>query len=468
MVDEIWHAVSVYNYDKNNSFQVDAIVKNGKPDNLFQLYLYLHSLRLWHKIFPEEIVYSRAHSIFWSAILMILFYFSVKSIFRDALLIFAALSLLVVDNIFFIATVSVRSDFAPPLFCFVLYLVCFSSERFEYKSLRLALSGLLFIIFFLFHPNVAILAAAFWFATIIVEKNAGSVKDFLIFLLPSALISGLAISYLFFFKHTNPLQIIEVYIKKTLLIEKVFQFDLLYIFEKEKIRYLDFIQFPYRFPIAVINALALVFYLFSKNFENKKLKIFSLTVLLTLIFFLLLFNKTSRYFIALSPILIILTIKFLENIFYGFLKGAYTKKLFFMVLSSAILYSFSGNVYLILKFADTGYKKFKESMFLEETKNKVVYGDLLLWDIFRNSKYISYNSDNLKLEEADYIIVKSLNVKKTENLSYNNSQLKKSYLNRRKTLYETGVNPLVREKGTLIKKINAKFYGEYLIYKINK
>ena len=132
------------------------------------------------------------------------------------------------------------------------------------------------------------------------------------------------------------------------------------------------------------------------------------------------------------------------------------------------LYSLIGNFYLIIKYSNSSYAKFKTAMRIDDIRGKTIIGDLILWDIYRASNFISLNSELINLSSADYIIYKDEKLSMKDSLAHNNSNLKSGYILRKKIFYEEGIWPILKENGSSIKEVDGAFYGYYKIIKINK
>lgn len=465
VVDEVWRAVTVYNYDKNSGFVSDAIFKNAKPDNLYQIYLYLHSLKIWHLIFPKEIQFSRLLSILAGSCLLFLSYYFFKRFFDDKLLILSSFFMLSSDNIFFVTINSVRSDIFIPIYFIIAYLIIFNRKKKINSKRFIFFAGVLFLVFIFYHPNTIVLIVSLWLSILAIYRNKESFNAALIFFLPALLLFSI-IAIVSFILKINTVEILFIYAKKTTYIEKIYNFD--FLLKKEIIRYIDYTQFPFRLPLAILFGVSVLYYIFLKTNE-KIYKVLSLSIIATFFFFFFLFNKTSRYFIAVEPILILLSSAFLSDIFSKTQIMKNIKKtsasLIVIILS---LYSLIGNFYLIIKYSNSSYAKFKTAMRIDDIRGKTIIGDLILWDIYRASNFISLNSELINLSSADYIIYKDEKLSMKDSLAHNNSNLKSGYILRKKIFYEEGIWPILKENGSSIKEVDGAFYGYYKIIKINK
>lgn len=464
-VDEVWHSVPVYRAGEDGPFTVKAIKEGAGYAKIYQLAGYQSILILWHSIFPEEIIYSRIFSLLFGLLILVSIYFLSKRIWKNSLWALIPAAALAFDNIFFITSITVRSDIVIAAGIPVILLTIYDDE-WKLRPRQLFWAGVISLIFISMHPNFLLASTAFIIAYFIAEAKSHSIKQNLQniffygspFLIVAFLVITSSISMGF-----DLTGFITPYVTKTLELSAITSFNVKAVFLKEWNRYLDFMQFPFRVHLFIILILSASLPLFAKE---KAIKFISIIISIILIFFLALHTKSARYLVLLLP-LVYLSFTFVAYQIYNKVKGKYIEWCIIPGVISLVIISFAGNIYLINKYWNTAYKEFSDKLYFTTSEGEKVVGDLILWDTFKYSDFSAYPSGEMELNNYNYVITR-YGVYGNNNIimSRSNTFSRAGNKKRRDDGYKI-IEAAIAERGTLIKEVDNYYYGNFKIYKLN-
>lgn len=455
VIDEPWSAIPVYQAFDNGGFWVTAINNGAHATIVHQFTNYQLLLLLWHLIMPDELIFSRLLSILFTAGIIVSVYAFAYRIFRDYRWSAVSAAILAVDNVFFVTSYTIRPDvflgMGIPLLLMLMY-----DRDFKLKERRLLLAGIAGGILTGFHTNFILAVIAFGIIYIIWEsrkiKLSGNLLNTLKFSLGvfAGFLPVLLNIYIYDPPEKNRIDTyVGSYLEKTTTIdENNTILNAGRMLQREVHRYQGFIQFPFRVHMFILCAAALVSGLFSRK---KIIKILSALVLLILLAYtLLLANKTMRYFALVLPALCILITYLFYNLIVERKLSRGVRMFLFTILAMVPVSLLAGNIYTLHYFRDSSYSELRKQISFPYRQNDRILGDMLFWDVYRDSNYLSYHSDfdYLKNQKYDYIITGS------------SSKMKHK---RRDYFREEALRGLKTE---LIKHNYNFYYGDIKIYKV--
>ncbi|HEX3073861.1 MAG TPA: hypothetical protein VHP30_09640 [Ignavibacteriales bacterium] len=465
-VDEVWHSVPAYRAHEDGAFTVRAMKEwDGSYSKLYQLGGYQSALIIWHEVFPKEIIYSRMFSLLFGAFILLTLYSICKRIWKNSY--WAALppALLAADNLFFITSITVRSDIiiaaGIPSILHIVY-----DRDWNLKPNRLFIAGLITLIFASMHPNFLLAAASLFAAYLIVEAKHNSLKqnamNILLFTAPYIILAIAALIY-GSIKGLDIIAFITPYVMKTSELSAVLSLDFGSLFREEWNRYLDFIQFPFRLHLFLILLLSTVVSFFS---NEKIIKLMSVITLTVMVLFYMLDSKTVRYFVLILPLMYV-SLSFIAYRIY-ISAGAVFKRASISALILVIAISLGGNAYLIIKHWNTNYKDFSNALYFKPQDGKNIIGDLILWDTFKKADFSAYPGLGLEINNYDYVIARygvfgNNNIIMTRTNTFAHAGNKK----RRDEGYKI-IEGAISKRGTLIKEVDHPYYGNFKIYRMNR
>ncbi len=459
-VDEVWHSVTAYNVLNNNGFYVTAIKEKTGPQKLEHLAVYQSALVLWHQIFPKEIRYSRLLTTAAALILIAVIYFFSLRVLESRTASILAASILAFDNIFFIASNTVRSDAIIPLSLMILIVLIFDPSGQTRKPLQNFIAGIIGAVSIGIHPNFLLVIPAL-FIILIFQKDqkAGKLKRFLPALSFAAgtgvIILFLIISFYFTgrFEHVGVWQYFWDY--------AITGFRANFkIIALELNRYSDFTQFPFRLHILIVFVGSLIFSFRSKN---RMIRIIAQLTSIILIEMIFIKNKNVRYFSLLIPLFAVMT----ANLFYSLSLQLKARKFIKLSAYLFIFISLAGNAFFIFQNRDKAYDDFRQKFSGISVDGKNVLGPLVLWDVFKKSEFTSLYSQKSEIAKInfDYVIVQEPNVGEdfvsTKGSTYSKPEVMQNIygdMNRLENLLKKSNTELLRE-------IDATYLGTFRIYK---
>lgn len=421
-----------------------------------------------YKISGFGLVQSRALSIFVGFFLILATYFFAKKHFDGAVAILAII-LLVSDNVFFVTSRTVRPDIFLALFAstaFFLFL-----HGLETTSLKFfAFSGILIGISLYTHPNSFLVLVAI--LIIFMHKYRLSIirsKPFWIFSLFCLIAFSPYAIYLIKEDYANNFShfMSQVGGRAGFLEGRFLQTYLV-----EYTRYANYIYFPRRMLIFLVQIGALVYAVSSKRRLDKYLLLF------VFVFVGLLpewnqGNRTPRYFIVFIPALSILVSKLFIDI-YGKaslckLRTLKLKKRIGYTIAGVIIFLFfvnqiGGDIYILWKHKNNNYysliAKIKDTI----PKHARTWGEMSFWMGLHDYQYLTHSSPPDEIEEfkPEYAIMYDSGLwgllsstvrRKTKGVLYKDVKRK--------------MEELCRKRGVLVRRIMDPHYGNLEIYKIN-
>lgn len=412
-----------------------------------------------YKIFGFGSLQSKALSIFAGFFLILLTYFFTKKYYDNTIALLAII-ILASDNILFITSRMLRPDIFLALFGTAAFFILL--HGLETKSLRaFAVSGSLMGISFYTHPNsflilVAILIVFCWRYRLSVILS----KEFWIFCLFCLIAFMPYAVYVIKEDYANNFSHFIAQLGDR---AAALEGNYLKNYLAEWTRYRHYTYFPKRILIFLVQVGALVYAVLSKGKIDKYLAVF----VFVFVFFIPAWNPgnpTARYFIVLIPSISILVSKLFIDLLRKFsvpefnTLGTWEKRS--RALVGAIIFFFllnqiGGNVYLLWKHKDNHFDSFITEIKNTIPKGSKIWGSVAFWiGLYDDYRYITQLSPYAAIEEfqPDYAILYDSSVWAIESKS---------------KILAKKMELLCSQRGTFIKRIENKFYGNIEIYKIN-
>lgn len=458
LYDECWTAVPVYNSDRSGGFAVSAVAEDNMPTAVYQFTCYQLILKGAHYILPESITYSRiVNSIFVPLILLLVYYTGLR-IFRNKAAAALPPLILAADNVYFLASYIVRPDYLLAAGIPVILLLVYDRQwnvREKYAIHAGVISGLLAGM----HPNFVLAVIAFIITSLVINPGRLPLKKNLIIICKytsGAALPVLAVVLYAVIRQSNYTPDTSDYfysfLRKTTTINA--EMDILNplkLITEEWRRYDEFLQYYFRSHILLLYTASAVYALWKGNRVIRQIS--AMTLIILFLFMLLIANKNARYFSLVLPMQAVLTAWMFFDLRQRYMAGR--KKLrhiAYAAFSLIIISMLAGNVYLIAGRWNTSYSDLQNGLKIEYSQNDTIAGDLLLWDIFKKSNFLSYMSDEISLsrQSYDYVILGG----------------RKSIQDKKKEYFERNIFPKLNK--VMIRKYSNPYYGEFRIYRIIK
>lgn len=421
-----------------------------------------------YKIFGFGLVQSRGLSIFAGFFLILLIYYFAKK-YHDKTIALFAIIILVFDNVFFVTTRTIRVDILLAFFTTAGFLLFIHGLKARYLR-SFALSGIFMGLSFYTHPNsILVLIAILLIFLYEYRLSIFLSKEFWIFSLFCVLAFAPYALYVIEEDMVNNFAHFRAQLgENTDFLSRNFWQDYL----AEYKRYANYIYFPKRIMIFLIQICALVYATISKRRFDKYL----VFMILIFLFFLPLWNpgnRTSRYFIVIIPAVSILISKLCIDIIRKAKLNKFKlleikKRIGYTIAGvSIILFLFNqiiGDIYILWKHKDNRY-----SAFIAEIKNTIpdgskIWGSMAFWIGLHNYPYLTQvlPYENVEKFRPEYAILYDSSIwgklsatlgRKDETVSIYSKIAEK-------------MENLCHKKGYFIKKILDKYYGDVEIYRI--
>jgi len=250
----------------------------------------------------------------------------------------------------------------------------------------------------------------------------------------------------------------------------------LWAFLGEYLRYTEYIYFPKRILIFLVQLFALIYGFVSKRRIDKYLA-FMAVVFLFLLPLWNPHNRTARYFIVLMPLLSILV----SEVFVDFFRDINLPKFKALRFPGKLRYTLAGiifilyflnhaggDIYILWKHRDNDFKSF-----ISEVRNTIpegskTWGSMTFWMGLHDYPYITELSPFEEVEKfkPQYAIL-------YDSMNWGGAS---TIVGRKNKVRDSGwpsadrpgkVEDLCKRRGTFIKEIRNKFYGNIHIYKID-
>ena len=220
-------------------------------------------------------------------------------------------------------------------------------------------------------------------------------------------------------------------------------------------RYFDFLQLPYRLHIGISVVLTFLLMVFSRS---RKMLALSAIFLFELAFFIFVNNSNPsvRYLTIPMPI-IALGLSALLIAWYdeGIQRNLTKQVVAAMLVLSLGLSSLAGNAILLWKFRDADYQTLTEELRAVLPKDASVYGGLFLWLALRDTKFTPYIRTPWK---------KALATVQPNVVILDDWVMKGGGDNGTWTALTKEIDEYVAVHGTLVKTIDAGFYGKLRVF----
>ncbi len=460
-VDEVWHSVTAYQSIENGGFKVNSIHHSSGIQKLDHLAVFESLLVGWHFVFPKEIEYSRLLTTFLSLLLIILTYHFTLKIFNSWIAAVFASSILAFDNLFFIVSNAVRSDAILALSLVFILILIFDKNGNTRNKYFLIAAGIFTVISFGLHPNFILIYPALFIVLIIFKNKSNGYRDSALSAL-HYLSGGMVIIFIsIFLMHTKGMfDQYGILNYLTSYMHAGFTFNLAGI-ASEIERYQDFMQIPYRVHIVLM---ILVSWIFAFRSKIKIIRIVALLALIISVEMIFLKNKNVRYLSILLPLYSIMT----ANLLYSLYIAVKEKRIVLAAAFVLIAISITGNIYFTVKNQNANYEVFKSNFEAADFEGKPVLGPLILWDIFRNSKYISFHSHQPEIVKIpfDFVIVQEQNPSEEFVTTKSSIYSDHKFQNRIKSGMKSLEANLIDANAELIREIKNVFYGTFRIYRL--
>jgi hypothetical protein len=422
-----------------------------------------------YEIFGFGLVQSRALSIFAGFCLIVATFCFARKYYDVTTAALAAI-LLATDNVFFVTARSIREDILVAFFAmtgFFLFIHALHNGSLKFH----ALSGAFIGVSLYTHPNsflvliaIVILYFARYRLSVILAKEFWVFSLFcLVGFLPYALYviredSGNNFSHFLSQVGRN-----TEYIKR----------DFLKDFLNEYRRYDNYIYFPNRLLIFLVQAGVLIYAFLSK----RKVDRYILALIVTFVLLLPFWNPgntTSRYFIVFIPALCILV----SASFLDFFRSINTSAVSALKFQSKLKYTMmgllfalflvnqtAGDIYILWKHRDNDFNRFISQIRSTIPENTRIWGSLTFWMGLHTYPYLSQISpyEEVLRFRPEYAILYDSetwgDVSATVGRKANTAQAWAEI--------RTKMEKLCEQRGTAIKQIHNKFYGDIVIYRIN-
>ena len=407
----------------------------------------------------------RLLSVFFGLLTVIFTFLLTKKLFKAESIALLATLLVSVDSFVFVSARTIRPEImvaALTVLAIYLFLVAVRKE----SDLLFSLLGIVIGIGLYTHPNM-LLGTFSVLALFIYEYKTGILKQrgFWYFVLFSVLSFLPYAVYVVLEDWQNNFSDFwaqvggrtEMLSKRCWLIES---------FKGEFARFAKYFFLPHRFLILVIVLLGFIAALIRQTKANVILVIIIVVHLAS--FWLLIENKTARYLTVLSPFFCILVAalvaeflkakgeKFSLSLFFSKLR-VFNKRTVFatLIFMAFFLNQLFGDLALILKDKDSDYYGFIQKIEEIIPNQARVWGSMTFWMGLYNHPYrtqFTYLRD-LETFKPEIMILDSYDLVRLTPEKYGGlvPKLKK----------------LVDERGTLIGKVNDRYYGNIKIYKLN-
>jgi 4-amino-4-deoxy-L-arabinose transferase-like glycosyltransferase len=312
-MDEAWDSTTAYSFQKFGTFQNSTLVSPslGNQDIHFLQPRIISNVIMapFYAILGVGSVQGRLASVFVGALAVIGIYLLTRRIGNQ---LFASICtlLFIVDNLFFVVTRTIRPEvYLVAITIWTLFIILNTGTSF----IKLFICGILLGISLYIHPNaflvlISILIIAFskvkpnQYFQILFPLILGIILGFL----PYAL-------YVIFQDGANHFQDFWLQIHNR---AEMLKNPITYIstaIKAEVERYISYIYFPYRFPIFLIQILAIIYAIIKR--ADKVNRAFLIFIFVHVVLFPILISaKTSRYLIVLMPALTILVIKMIWDL----------------------------------------------------------------------------------------------------------------------------------------------------------
>jgi hypothetical protein len=470
-IDTSWASNPAYTLIKEGRLAV-PIIKGVDGSDQHQLTPWISQAIILagvYKIFGFGLIQSRAASIFAGFFLILATYCFVKK-YYDRKTAILAIILLACDNVFFVTSRTVRPDIFLALFSasgFFLFL-----HALESRSLKsFTFSGMLIGISLYTHPNsflvlVAVIVIFFWrFGfSMFTSKEFWTFSIFCFIAFTPYACYVIKEDYGNGFSHfAAQLGDRPGYIKGKLWGTYLLEYT----------RYANYIYFPRRILIFLVQVAALIYAAFSKRRMDRYL------LVLVLVFIALLpewnqGNRTPRYFIVFIPALSILVsglfIKLFQKASFVRQDGLVLRRRVGytaagLVVALLFLNQIGGNIYILWKHKDNDFYSFIAKVRDTIPEGSKIWGATTFWIGLHNYPYLTQSSPYEEVErfQPNYAILYDSTIwgKKSATLDRDDPTTE------RYTGIRGKMESLCLRKGTFLKKIDNKFYGDVEIYKID-
>jgi hypothetical protein len=238
-------------------------------------------------------------------------------------------------------------------------------------------------------------------------------------------------------------------------------------------RYANYIYFPRRILIFLVQVSALIYAAFSKRRIDKCL------LVLVLVFIFLLpewnqGNRTPRYFVVFIPALSILVsglfLDFFRKVSFVGPNGLIFRRragsaVAGLVMALFFLNQIGGNIYILWKHKDNDFYSFVAKVRTTIPEGSKIWGSMAFWIGLYDYPYLTQSSPYKEVErfQPDYAILYDSSIwgRKSATLGRDDPTVD-TYTGIREKM-----ESLCLRKGTFLKKISDKFYGDIEIYKID-
>jgi 4-amino-4-deoxy-L-arabinose transferase-like glycosyltransferase len=420
-----------------------------------------------YTVFGFGLLQSRLLSVLIGVLLLVSVYIFTEKHFEKRVAVLAVL-LLMIDNVYFLTSRSVRADIFVSLFSVAAFFLFLSS--YEKNNTRYMIpAGFLIGISLYTHPNTVLVLAAILFIFLQKEHFSLFRSRFFWYFSISCLAgffpyAGYVISQDFSHGFRHFLGQVGLGVEES-------HRNLITNLLGESERYAAYILFPRRIVVFLVQVMAVFFGARSKSWINRQL------ALQVLIFVLLLpfwnpTNSTSRYFIVILPAVSILT----SELFFrawdaanaardaGQRLGGYLRLATAAILVAYAANQMAGDAYAVWSNRNHDYARFIRQIREVIPRNSRIWGSASFWIGLYDHPYMSQLTPTEKVVEfrPEYVILYDSttwgNRSATTGVTV---QLNKWFRERGEFMEK-----LCRDRGEFLKRIPNEYYGNIEIYRI--
>ena len=423
------------------------------------------------KIIGFGIYAGRVVSVAAGLVAVLLTFLLTRRYFGDVVGLLAAV-MLMLNNVAFVSAATVRPEAAVAAITLagLYFLLCGLEEE---RHGFIALSGLLIGIGLHVHPNTA-LGATSLFVILLVHQGPGVVLKSIFWLFAAYLVIGFLpyAIYVFLEDAGNGFEhfLLQIGNRAQPLAEGNV---LLRTIQAESARYTQYVFFPKRALIVLLEATAILWALFR---GNRALRLLALAVLVHLVLFpFLIVNKTARYFTVLMPMASILVAVFLCNLtgatnrswreIPNRIRGAGLPAVVGVLLCLGYLGNqFAGDAWVVWKNRHNDYAGFTARLDEHLPVGARVWGSMTFWTGLHEHPYrtqYTYATD-LETFRPEYVIMYDGDIWKTRGGVTGRERKGTALQDVRER-----VEGLAAEKGVFVAKVEDPVYGTVEIHRID-
>ena len=319
------------------------------------------------------------------------------------------------DNLVFVSARTVRQEIFVAAFALCAFLLLFTESGNELKKVRIFLAGVVLGVGLYVHPNFLLVAVSLLFINMLLSKSGQKARSSLWLIFGMALGVLPYVIYVVRWDVGTGFQVLQTQLMDR---AKIFTHTgnfVLSTWGRELERYASYIFFPYRLPIFLTQAAAVIFALRRRDRLDKAILI--IIFVHFVLFPLLISYRTSRYLTVLMPFMTILVVKMVWNI-AGWSFGinwhdswSAIKKLRFSALGAMALAmvffanQLGGDAWAMWRANNCAYSPLIKQIREIVPPDARVWGTMTFWFGFYDHPYHTQFSDNLASFQPEYVIL---------------------------------------------------------------